>query len=367
MNGIINVYKEKGYTSHDVVARLRGITGEKHIGHTGTLDPAATGVLPMCLGSATKACELLTDKGKCYETILLLGIDTDTEDSTGSVIKTGDVSLITDRDIMDAVMSFEGVIAQIPPMFSATRINGQRAYDLARQGLNVDRAAKNVHINSITAVSDIHRGKLKDKSSFVPFPDSMLACFPEEYEMEEGRWQWENDSIYKEDFLELDVIRLALRIDCEKGTYIRTICADIGKKLGCGGCMERLLRTRSGEFTVENSFRLSELEGIFADLKSDGDKPEKNGFDDLSSVIISADKCFMEYPALHIKEKYEDVLMNGNILWMRHFKEYIENPDPINRVYNSENEFIALYQWIDKRKMYKPLKVFGTMYSSYEK
>ena len=302
MNGIINVYKEKGYTSHDVVARLRGITGEKHIGHTGTLDPAATGVLPMCLGSATKACELLTDKGKCYETILLLGIETDTEDSTGSVIKTGDVSLITDSDIMDAVKSFEGVIAQIPPMFSATRINGQRAYDLARQGLSVDREAKNVRVNSITAVSDICRGKLKDKSDFVPFADSMLARFPEEYEMEEGRWQWENDSIYKEEHLELAVIRLALKIDCEKGTYIRTICADIGKKLGCGGCMERLLRTRSGEFTVDNSFRLSQLEPFFADQKLDEEKSDINGYDG-KAVVISADKCFMEYPALHIKEK----------------------------------------------------------------
>ena len=359
MNGIINVYKEKGYTSHDVVARLRGITGEKHIGHTGTLDPAATGVLPMCLGSATKACELLTDKGKCYETILLLGIETDTEDSTGNVLSTGNVSEISDEMIIEAVNSFVGEISQVPPMFSATRINGQRAYDLARQGLSVDREAKSVRINFIDVISEIQRGKLKDKNKFSAFPDSSLSKFPEEFEMEEGRWQWENNSIYSEACQDVDVIRVALRIDCEKGTYIRTICADIGRKLGCGGCMERLLRTRSGEFTVEDSHRLAELEDVFSK-----DSKDDNGCLKISDILISADKCFMDYPALHIKEKYEDVLMNGNLLWMRHFKEYINTPDPINRVYDSKGEFIALYQWIEKRKLYKPLKVFGQMNST---
>lgn len=355
MNGIINVFKEKGYTSHDVVARLRGITGEKHIGHTGTLDPAATGVLPMCLGSATKACELLTDRGKCYETILLLGIETDTEDSTGSIIFKGDVSGITDEMILDAVKSFEGDISQVPPMFSATRINGQRAYDLARQGLSVERIAKIIRVNEIDQISDIYRGRLNDKNLFSPHPDSALARFPEDFDAEEGRWQWANDSIYKEENKDIEVIRIALRIDCEKGTYIRTICADIGKKLGCGGCMERLLRTRSGEFSVDNSYRLADLEKIFS---SNNEAPK------ISDVLISADKCFMEYPALHIKDKYEDILMNGNVLWMRHFREYIETPDPINRVYDSKGEFIALYQWIANRKLYKPLKVFGQMMSS---
>ncbi|MCR5204261.1 MAG: tRNA pseudouridine(55) synthase TruB [Lachnospiraceae bacterium] len=351
MDGIINVYKEKGYTSHDVVARLRGITGERHIGHTGTLDPAAAGVLPMCLGTATKACELLTDKGKEYETVLLLGIETGTEDATGELIKVSDVSSITDEMIFEAVKSFEGDILQVPPMFSATRINGQHSYDLARQGLSIEREAKKIHIDSIDIISDITRCLLSEKDSFKPFAETMLSKFPEEEDPEEGRWHWENNDIRKDENKDIPVIRVALRISCEKGTYIRTICADIGKKLGCGGCMERLLRTRSGAFSVEDSHSLAELEGIFEKYKENADY-------DLKNILISADKCFMEYPALHCKEKFDSVLNNGNLMRMRHFKEYIEIPDPINRVYDSNNEFKALYEWVETRKLYKPVKVF---------
>ena len=141
MDGIINVYKEKGYSSHDVVARLRGITKEKHIGHTGTLDPAATGVLPVCLGWATKVCELLTDRSKVYETVLLLGIKTDSEDVTGTITGIGNVSEISDEKIIDVVNSFTGEIEQIPPMLSAKRVQGVRLYDLARQGIETERKA----------------------------------------------------------------------------------------------------------------------------------------------------------------------------------------------------------------------------------
>ena len=360
MDGIINVYKEKGYTSHDVVARLRGITGERHIGHTGTLDPAAAGVLPMCLGTATKACELLTEKGKEYETVLLLGIETNTEDATGEIVSVGNVSNITDEMINEAVKSFEGDISQVPPMFSATRINGQRYYDLARQGKEIEREAKQIHIDAIDMISDVTRCQLAEKDLFKPFSDTMLARFAEEPDPEEGRWHWENNDIRKDENKDIPVIRVALRIACEKGTYIRTICADIGKKLGCGGCMERLLRTRSGAFSVQDSHSLAELEEIFSKLNI----PEENSAsideskDILKGVLISADKCFMEYPALHCKEKFDSVLNNGNLMRMRHFKEYIEVPDAINRVYNSKNEFKALYEWVENRKLYKPVKVF---------
>ncbi len=357
MDGIINVYKEKGYTSHDVVARLRGITKEKHIGHTGTLDPAAAGVLPMCLGAVTKACELLTDKGKEYETVLLLGIETNTEDATGEIVATGDISAITDEMILDAVKSFEGDISQVPPMFSATRINGQRYYDLARKGVEIEREAKQVHVSSIEVISDITRCLLSQKEAFAPYPDTMLSKFVEEPDPEEGRWHWENNDIRKDENKDIPVIRVALRIACEKGTYIRTICADIGKKLGCGGCMERLLRTRSGEFTIEESHSLAEMEEIVKNMDetagSDiGALLKKN------NILISADRCFMEYPPLHAKDKYDSVLNNGNLLRMRHFKEYIEVPDAINRVYDSKNEFKALYEWVEERKLYRPVKVF---------
>ena len=357
MDGIINVYKEKGYTSHDVVARLRGITKEKHIGHTGTLDPAAAGVLPMCLGAVTKACELLTDKGKEYETILLLGIETNTEDATGEITAIGDISAITDEMILDAVKSFEGDISQVPPMFSATRINGQRYYDLARKGVEIEREAKQVHVSSIEVISDITRCLLSQKEVFAPYPDTMLSKFVEEPDPEEGRWHWENNDIRKDENKDIPVIRVALRIACEKGTYIRTICADIGKKLGCGGCMERLLRTRSGEFTIEESHSLAEMEEVVKNMDetagSDiGALLKKN------NILISADRCFMEYPPLHAKDKYDSVLNNGNLLRMRHFKEYIEVPDAINRVYDSKNEFKALYEWVEERKLYRPVKVF---------
>ena len=357
MDGIINVYKEKGYTSHDVVARLRGITKEKHIGHTGTLDPAAAGVLPMCLGAVTKACELLTDKGKEYETVLLLGIETNTEDATGEIVATGDISTITDEMILDTVKSFEGDISQVPPMFSATRINGQRYYDLARKGVEIEREAKQVHVSSIEVISDITRCLLSQKEAFAPYPDTMLTKFVEEPDPEEGRRHWENNDIRKDENKDIPVIRVALRIACEKGTSIRTICADIGKKLGCGGCMERLLRTRSGEFTIEESHSLAEMEEIVKNMDetagSDiGALLKKN------NILISADRCFMEYPPLHAKDKYDSVLNNGNLLRMRHFKEYIEVPDAINRVYDSKNEFKALYEWVEERKLYRPVKVF---------
>ena len=160
------------------------------------------------------------------------------------------------------------------------------------------------------------------------------------------------------------MIRVALRISCEKGTYIRTICADIGRKLGCGGCMERLLRTRSGAFTIEESHSLAELEEIVKNIKDASDNSSGNGNDDIDAqlrdkkVLISADRCFMEYPALHCKEKYDSVLCNGNLMRMRHFKEYIEVPDAINRVYDSNNDFKALYEWVEDRKLYRPVKVF---------
>ena len=370
MDGIINVYKEKGYTSHDVVARLRGITGERHIGHTGTLDPAAAGVLPMCLGTATKSCELLTDKGKEYETVLLLGVETNSEDATGEIVSVGDISNVTEDKILEVVKSFEGDISQVPPMFSATRTNGVRYYDLARQGISIEREAKQVHINSIEIISKISRGLLSEKDKFTPNGDSMLARFTEEEDPEEGRWHWENNDIRKDENKDIPVIRVALRISCEKGTYIRTICADIGKKLGCGGCMERLLRTRSGEFSIEDSHSLAELEKIFELYNkniSDSKTTENNTSDNnlsvynsniLKGVLVSADKCFMEYPALHCKEKFDSVLNNGNLMRMRHFKEYIEVADPINRVYDSKNEFKALYEWVENRKLYKPVKVF---------
>lgn len=189
IHGIINVYKEKGFTSHDVVAKLRGIVGQKKIGHTGTLDPDATGVLPVCLGKATKLCDLLTDKNKTYEAVLLLGKTTDTQDITGEVLEEKSTEALTEEKVREAIEGFIGDYEQIPPMYSALKVNGKKLYELAREGKVIERKARPVKILDIQ-------------------------------------------------ILEIDLPKVRMEVSCSKGTYIRTLCHDIGEKLGCGGCME---------------------------------------------------------------------------------------------------------------------------------
>jgi tRNA pseudouridine55 synthase len=198
VNGIINIYKEKGFTSFDVVAKMRGIAHQKKIGHTGTLDPDAEGVLPVCLGKATKVCDLLTEKDKEYEAVLLLGTTTDTQDITGTVLRTADVN-VSEEAVREAVLSFVGSYAQIPPMYSALKVDGKKLCDLARTGVTVERKARTVEI-------------------------------------------------YRIEILSVDIPRVRFRVHCSKGTYIRTLCQDIGEQLGCGGCMESLLRIRVAQF-----------------------------------------------------------------------------------------------------------------------
>ena len=182
LNGILNVYKEKGYTSHDVVAKLRGIAGQKKIGHTGTLDPQAEGVLPVCLGKATKVCDLLTDKDKVYEAVLLLGQTTDTQDTTGTVLEQSAVTC-SEEEVKKAIMGFVGAYEQIPPMYSALKVNGKKLCDLARNGIEVERKPRPIQI----------------------------------YEIE---------------IEDIELPRVTMRVHCSKGTYIRTLCHDIGLKMG---------------------------------------------------------------------------------------------------------------------------------------
>ena len=209
-NGIINVYKEKGFTSFDVVAKLRGILKQKRIGHTGTLDPDATGVLLVCLGNATKVCDLLTDKDKEYEAVLLLGKTTDTQDISGQVLREAKVTASED-EVCRTIQSFVGEYDQIPPMYSALKVNGRKLCDLAREGITVERKARRVTIYSIEILS---------------------VCLPE----------------------------VKMRVHCSKGTYIRTLCQDIGEALGCGGCMRELVRTRVSCFSIEEAQTLAEIE-----------------------------------------------------------------------------------------------------------
>ncbi len=303
INGIINVYKEAGFTSHDVVAKLRGILKQKKIGHTGTLDPDATGVLPVCLGKATKLCDMLTDKDKTYEAVLLLGTTTDTEDTSGTVLTTKDVTS-TKEEIVEAVLSFIGEYDQVPPMYSALKVNGKKLYELAREGIVIERKARRIHIHNIE-IRDIN----------------------------------------------METHEVTMSVSCSKGTYIRTLCSDIGEKLGCGGCMKHLIRTKVSRFDIEDSVTLSQIE----QLRDEGK---------LADHIVSIDDMFASYEALIIKEEFSKLIYNGNIFYEKHVERKIppsfhENGmDSRNvRVYDSENNFIGVF--IEEQPgEYKPVKMF---------
>ena len=273
VNGIINVYKEKGYTSFDVVAKLRGIFKQKKIGHTGTLDPDAEGVLPVCLGKATKVCDLLTDKSKEYETVLLLGKVTDTQDITGTVLEEKDVK-VTEEAVRETVLSFVGDYMQIPPMYSALKVNGKKLCDLAREGKIVERQARPVKILTI-------------------------------------------------DILDVTLPRVRMRVHCSKGTYIRTLCQDIGEKLGCGGCMSALRRTRAGSFTLSQAVTMQQV----LDFAAEHDPQE---------LLMPVDAVFSVHPPLIVTLGQAAKLKNGAQVrdWQFRSGTY--------RVYAEDGEFLLL-------------------------
>lgn len=294
-SGIINVYKEKGFTSFDVVAKLRGILKTKKIGHTGTLDPDAEGVLPVCIGRATKVCDILTDKDKVYEAVMLLGVETDTQDTTGEILKKLPVEE-SESVVKEAILSFVGEYAQIPPMYSALKVNGKKLYELAREGKTVERKARNVQIFSI-------------------------------------------------EILEMDLPRVRMSVHCSKGTYIRTLCHDIGQKLGCGGCMEKLLRTKAGIFELADTLKLAEINA----LAKEGLVEEK---------IISVDELFEDHSKVWTKQEYDVVVHNGNRVKMKMFQEKLPENTERLRVYDSKGEFIGIYEFCSERGDFKPVKMF---------
>ena len=301
INGILNIYKEKGYTSHEVVARLRGIVGQKKIGHTGTLDPEAEGVLPVCLGRATKVCDILTDKDKTYETVLLLGIVTDTQDTTGQILENHPVTAAT-NEIRKCIMGFVGEYDQIPPMYSALKVGGRKLYELAREGKTVERKSRKVIIHDI---------RIKE------------ICLP----------------------------RVCMEVDCSKGTYIRTLCHDIGERLGCGGCMDQLLRTRVGQFPIEKSLRLEQVEQFAKE-------------DRLKEILIPVDSLFSSYRKYRLKPRYDSSGHNGNPLEKRHFFEGTGGAEEtfrageMVRIYDSRGNFIGIYQYDSKKDRFRPEKMF---------
>lgn len=300
IHGVLNIYKEKGYTSHDVVARLRRIVGQKKIGHTGTLDPEAEGVLPVCLGKATKLCDLLTDKDKTYEAVLLLGISTDTQDTTGKILEEKNTADLRKEAVREVVLSFEGEYDQIPPMFSALKVGGKKLYELARDGKEVERKPRHVQI-------------------------------------------------YRIRILQIDLPRVRMEVTCSKGTYIRTLCHDIGEKLGCGGCMESLLRTRVERFGVAESLRISEVE----QLMDEGT---------LQEHMIKVDEMFPDYQKVYLTPEASAAVRNGNsfrlgdVIWISELSGF-QNAERV-RVYDEERNFIAVYEFEKENQLFKIVKMF---------
>lgn len=305
ISGIINVYKEKGYTSFDVVAKLRGILKTRKIGHTGTLDPDAEGVLPVCLGKATKVCDLLTDKSKEYEAVMLLGMTTDTQDITGTVLSEKPVN-VTEEAVREAVLSMQGSYNQIPPMYSALKVDGKKLCDLARSGVTVERAAREVMIHEI-------------------------------------------------EILSMELPRVKMRVYCSKGTYIRTLCQDIGEKLGCGACMETLLRTRVSKFVLKDALKLAQIEE--AVKKQAKELPPEQWTSSTFDFIKPVDSVFLAYEKATVKKEYEKLLYNGNRLKKKFFMEKTMQKSPL-RIYDEAGQFIGIYEYMPERRDYKPVKVF---------
>ncbi len=305
MNGILNIYKEKGFTSHDVVAKLRGICGQRKIGHTGTLDPDAVGVLPVCLGNATRLCDMLTDKTKEYEAVMLLGKVTDTQDTSGTVLEEKPVN-VTEEQAREAIFSFIGHYEQIPPMYSAVKVNGKRLYELARAGKEIERKSRPVEILEL-------------------------------------------------EILDMQLPFVTMRVSCSKGTYIRTLCHDIGQKLGCGACMASLKRTRSGQFSIEDAITLSEAE-----------RRMKEGT--LEEMLVSVESVFSDLPVITVKPGFEVMAQNGNSFYpnqirrddngkIRQTTGETEKREEA-RLYDESGRFYGIYLFDEQNKRWKPEKMF---------
>ena len=269
MNGIVIVDKPSGWTSQDVVSKLRGVFKTRRIGHGGTLDPMATGVLPVFVGRATRGVEFFEHAEKTYEAVLQLGITTDTEDTTGTVLEEKPVS-VTEQELLDILPKFRGEIQQIPPMYSALKVNGQKLYDLARQGKEVERKSRTI-------------------------------------------------TIFRLDCLEFSGSTARLLVHCSKGTYIRTLCKDIGAALGCGGCMAALRRVQAGEYTIGQAVSLQEL--------IDTQTPEK--------YLAEVDSLFVRHEKTVLTPNQEKRCRNGNSF-------SISLPNGLYRAYSQSGEFLML-------------------------
>lgn len=297
-NGLLNVRKEAGYTSNDVVARLRGILRQRKIGHTGTLDPAATGVLPILLGHACRLSDYLMDHEKTYRAVMRLGTETDTQDMTGTILRQADpelVSALSEKAIREAVLSFDGGYDQIPPMYSAKQVNGKRLYDLARQGLTVDREPVHVTITGIRVE-------------------------------------------------EIRIPEVTFTVHCSKGTYIRTLCSDIGRKLGCGAAMQSLIRERVGGFFIEDSLTLDQIEEL-----------TKKG--EIGAFIVPCETVFFDFLRVRTRPEADRKLYNGNELYMDELGLPKRGAGDLVRVCDSSGRFVAVYRHVPEAGTYRPYRM----------
>ena len=274
MDGIVIVDKPQDWTSQDVVSKLRGVFQTRRIGHGGTLDPMATGVLPVFVGRATRGVEFFEHAEKTYEAVIRLGIHTDTEDITGEVLEEKEVN-ITEAQFFAVLENFRGEIQQIPPMYSAIKVNGQKLCDLARKGKEVERKPRTI-------------------------------------------------TIYRLECLEFTGMTARLLVHCSKGTYIRTLCKDIGEALGCGGCMESLRRVTAGEYTIEKAVPLRTL--------IESENP--------GAYLLPVDSMFMAYPAVELTVKQEKCCRNG-VAFTCNLEE------GTYRVYDQKGEFLALSHMVE--------------------
>lgn len=280
MNGILCINKPQGFTSFDVIAKLRGIMKIKRLGHGGTLDPMATGVLPVFVGTATKACDIMPNNLKAYRAEFRLGKTSDTQDITGNILTESDKKISCEE--LEAVLpEFTGKIMQIPPMYSAVQVNGKRLYDLARQGIEIERTPREIEIKS-------------------------LNIFQYNEDTREG----------------------TLEIGCGKGTYVRTIINDIGERLGCGGIMTGLVRTYSGGFCLDECYTLDEVQQA---------KDENR----LESLILPIERVFENLPKLCLNEVQTRMYRNGVKLDLNRIRSIRQGVSEYS-VYGSEGEFIGI-------------------------
>ena len=276
MNGVLNIFKNKGMTSFDVVSRVRKIAGEKKVGHTGTLDPEAEGVLPVCIGKATKIIDYIMDSEKGYSVKFKLGIKTTTYDLEGDIIEERDTSFLTEKEVEEAINSFKGEYSQVPPMFSALKKNGVRLYDLARKGIEIEREARNIKIYNIENIN-------------------------------------------------IELPYVSMDVTCSKGTYIRSLCYDIGEKLNVFATMTELKRFKTSFFSEYDSINIDDLNK-----------------ENIKEHLISIEEALKNYPEIYLTKGYDKLIINGVIVADKRFTKSLVENDILYKVYDENKKFLGL-------------------------